>query len=100
MLLIVYLAHKGASSLPDHAIHVLRIHNEGGETQVYFSTAEDTGAADARSRGGESAKVKLTPQNQGVNSGVRAITCAAKAWLQSRRLAVYCKEFEAKDISE
>jgi hypothetical protein len=48
------------ASLPEHAIHVLRIHKEGGETQVYFSTAEPTGAAEARSRGGEIAEeVKL-----------------------------------------
>jgi hypothetical protein len=48
------------ASLPEHAIHVLRVHKEGGETQVYFSTTEQAGAAEARSRGGESAEeVKL-----------------------------------------
>jgi hypothetical protein len=48
------------ASLPEHAIHVLRIHKEGGETQVYFSTAEHTGTTEARSRGGENAEeVKL-----------------------------------------
>jgi hypothetical protein len=48
------------ASLPERAITILRIHKEGGETQVYFSTAEHAGAAEARSRAGKSAEeVKL-----------------------------------------
>jgi hypothetical protein len=44
------------ANLPEHAVHVLRIHKEHGETQVYFSTAEHAAAAQVRSRSGENAE--------------------------------------------
>jgi hypothetical protein len=44
------------ASLPEPAVNVLRIHKERGETEVYFSTAEHVGAAQVRTRAGESAE--------------------------------------------
>ena len=44
------------ASLPEHAVHVLRIHKEGGETQVYFAAAKPSGAAKVVSRTGEAAE--------------------------------------------
>ncbi len=44
------------ASLPEHASNILRIHKEGGETQVYFSMEEHAGAAQAQSRAGEKAE--------------------------------------------
>lgn len=44
------------ASLPEHAVHILRIHKEGGETHVYFSTDKLAGDAKLRSRSGETAE--------------------------------------------
>jgi hypothetical protein len=44
------------ASLPEHTVHVLRIHKEGGETQVYFTAAQPAGTAKLLSRSGEAAE--------------------------------------------
>jgi hypothetical protein len=44
------------ASLPESTVHVLRVHKEHGETQVYFSTAEQPGAAAVKSRAGDAAE--------------------------------------------
>lgn len=44
------------ASLPESALNILRIHKEGGETHVFFSTTGQAGAADTKNRAGQSSE--------------------------------------------
>ena len=44
------------AALPEGAVNILRIHTEKGETQVYYSTAEQPHAPEVRSRKAEGAE--------------------------------------------
>jgi len=45
-----------SASLPEHAMNILRIHTEGGETQVYYAATEQPGAPKLKARAGEGAE--------------------------------------------